>query len=569
MSDSFASRRSVVHSKKGIVSSTQPLASAAGLKVLEKGGNAAMASVAVAAALCSLEPMMVSVGGDAFAIFYENSTKKLHGINGSGRTPKAATIDLLKESGVKGPRIPQDSIHSVTVPGAVAAWVDVYEKWGNGKVSLEEALEPVAQLIEDGHPVSHVSAQLWGKEVEKLLNTSKNGVDLLTSEKKAPKEGEVFANKHYARVLRKIGKEGKDGFYKGEIAEKIVKIVKEKGGVMTLEDLADHKSLFVDTVSMEFAGVKLQELPPNGQGLVALQALGILKQLDKEGKIDISKFEHNSADYLHALIETLKYSFKDAEEFVTDIEKLDYDVNGLLSESYLAERAKLFDAKKSNTDFDHGSINPMHKTDTVYFAVTDAEGNACSFINSVYGAFGSAIVPDDCGFVLQNRGCNFNLTEGTRNVYGPSKRPYHTIIPAMITNPDDSLYAAFGVMGGFMQPQGHIQVLSNMRLFGFDPQQALDAPRICLYADSDYKDDGLGPDSPICTQNRCVVGIEEGVSDKVVKELENRGHKVKVLKGLEKRSLFGRGQIIRKNNETGVFSSGGELRGDGAAIAQI
>lgn len=567
----FQSRRSVVNSRKGMVSSTQPLATAAGLKVLEKGGNAPMAAVAVAAGLCLTEPMSVSIGGDAFSIFYENSTKKLRGINGSGRTPKAASLDGLRAAGVDGPRIPSDSIFSVTVPGTIAMWVDVFEKWGNGKVTLAEALEPVAAMAEEGFPVSHVSSSMWAKEVGKLLNASDNGVDMLTSEKQAPKESEVFVNKKYANALRKIGKEGKDGFYKGEIAQNIVNAVKKKGGVMELEDLANHESLFLDPISLNYVGVNLNELPPNGNGIVALQALGTLRQLDRQGVIDLSKFEHNSADYLHAVIETLKYAFKDGDEYITDPDKLDYDIEDLLTDDYLNGRAKLFNPKQANFDFDHGTIDPRQKSDTVYFSVTDSEGNACSFINSVYEHFGSGVIPDDSGFVLQNRGCNFNLCPGTRNVYGSHKRPYHTIIPAMVTNPEDgSLYASYGVMGGFMQPQGHVQVLNNLRLFGMNPQDALDAPRICLYPDTDeYKDEGKGSSSPVSTQNHCVVGIEDGVPEDVVKELEKRGHKVKVMKGLDKRSLFGRGQVIRKDNESGVFFAGSDPRGDGAAVPQL
>uniref|UniRef100_A0A060T5W5 ARAD1B10934p n=1 Tax=Blastobotrys adeninivorans TaxID=409370 RepID=A0A060T5W5_BLAAD len=559
----FSSRRSVVHSPRGIVSSTQPLANACGIKVLEKGGNAAMAAVAVAAALNLVEPMSTGVGGDAFAIFYEASTKKVHGINGSGKSPAASSLDRVRED-VKGPRIPQTSVHAVTVPGAVAAWVDTFNKWGNGKVTLEEALEPVAQMAENGVPISCVSANMWAHLVDKLKEASPNAGELLNEKGEAPKDGEVFVNKPFAEVIRRIGKDGKDGFYKGPTADAIVEVVKQRGGVLTHEDLEKQKTLDVDTVSVDFRGVDLHELPPNGQGLVALQALGIIKQLEKRGVVDLDKLEHNSVPYLHLLVESLKYAFKDAEEYITDIEKLDYDVNNLLKEDYLAERSKLFSTEKANHDFDHGVIDPALKCDTVYLSVTDQWGNACSFINSLFEGFGSAIVPKNTGFSLQNRGCNFNLVAGTRNAYEPSKRPYHTIIPAMITNAEDkSLYACYGVMGGFMQPQGHIQVLLNMVLFGFNPQEALDAPRFCLTPDPDYKDEGLGTDTPICTQNRCIVCVEEGISDEVIKGLEALGHKVKLVTGA-KRGLFGRGQVIKQNGKT--FSAGSDLRGDGAAV---
>lgn len=571
MDFTFNSRRSVVHSKKGMAASTQPLASSVGIRILEKGGNAAMAAVGMAAAMGVLEPQMTGLGGDVFSLFYDAKTKQVYGINGSGHSPKAVSVDLLRKDGVQGSRIPGSSVHSITVPGAVAAWCDVVEKWGNGKLTLDEILEPAIDLAGDGTPVSAISSQMWVNGKQKLLNASPNAKELLNSQGDAPKEGEMFVNSNMAKTLRRIADAGRDGFYKGFTADAIIETLKAKGGVMTHEDLASHKSTFVKPISFSLDDeVRLHEIPPNGQGLVALIALGIIKQLNKQGIIDLKSLKHNSVEYLHLISECLKFAFKDGEEYITDYEKMDYDVNYFLSEAYLADRAKLFDPTKVNKDFDHGVLNPKYRSDTSFFTCTDSEGNACSFIASLYTGFGSGVIPKECGFALQNRGSNFNLTPGTRNCLAGGKRPYHTIIPAMLTNEmNNSLYATYGVMGGFMQPQGHLQVLLNLSLFGLNPQSALDAPRLCLNADPDGEDSGLGADSPVSTPETLVY-LEEGISEDVVTSLSKMGHKVKSVRGVA-RGVFGRGQVIRASISNGrlVYSAGSDLRGDGCAIAQI
>lgn len=578
----FPSRRSVVHSVKGVAASTQPLASAVGVRILEQGGNAAMACVGMAAAMGVLEPQMTGIGGDAFALYYDGKTKAIKGVNGSGKAPAKMSVDFLRDvAGIQGARIPGNSVHAVTVPGAIAAWDDIVQQWGNGKMTLEQILAPAVSLARDGVVVSSISRNMWENGVTKLLKASPNGHELLAgpNHDRAPLEGELFCNEYMARVLETVGQEGKDGFYKGPIAEEIINVLQEKGSIMTLDDLAAHTTKFVDPVKMEVdAGANrhedkdplfLHELPPNGQGLVALIAVGIINQLQKQGKVDLAKMKHNSTEYLHLLIECLKFAFKDAEEFVTDVEHLDYDVNDLLSESYLSERAKLFSADKVNTAFESGVLNPTRKSDTSYFTATDSEGNACSFIASLYMGFGSGIVPKGCGFALQNRGCNFNLTPGTRNCIAGGKRPYHTIIPALATRKnDDSLYCTYGVMGGFMQPQGHMQVLYNMKVFGYDAQQALDSPRLCLTVDDKGPDSGRGSTSPV--SGHTIVALEEGISPEVVSQLEKMGHRVQLVTGPGK-GLFGRGQIIQSLVSHGktVYSAGSDPRGDGMAIPQI
>jgi gamma-glutamyltranspeptidase / glutathione hydrolase len=401
---------------------------------------------------------------------------------------------------------------------------------------------------------------------------------------RGPQPGEIFKNQGLANTFRALAKDGKEGFYTGRIAEEIIRVTKDRGGLLELEDLTHHMKLGSESVapiskifrgqgyaqtkeqyvnglsgqhSNEDHGIEVWEHPPNGQGIVALMALGILEELEKSGKIPtFTKDQHNSVEYLHAIIESLRIAFADASWWVADpnISK-DYSAS-LISHEYLAERAKLFDPRKaSDKIYDHGS--PAHNhSDTVYFAVTDKEGNGISFINSIFHSFGSAIIPNSCGFVLQNRGGNFQLEPGHPNAIAPGKRPYHTIIPAILTNVHDgSLHSVYGVMGGFMQPQGHVQVLLNMLAFKYDPQAALDAPRFCIGAE------GMPGDG-----NGRKVFLEDGIDESVCKQLRAMGHDAEIVTGYG-RSVFGRGQVIRSHVQDGlmVFSAGSDPRGDGAA----
>jgi gamma-glutamyltranspeptidase/glutathione hydrolase len=395
---------------------------------------------------------------------------------------------------------------------------------------------------------------------------------------RSPLPGEIMKNPTLANTFRKLAAEGKKGFYEGEVAEELVKVVQDMGGYMTLDDLKYHAETGTqntEAISLKFTGqdivkkqtagtdgeenqgVKIWEHPPNGQGIVALMALGILEELERTGKIPVfTEDQHNSTEYLHAVIESLRIAFVDASWWVTDPDVEKVPSKELISREYLAERAKLFNPEKAAEIVDHGS--PAHNhCDTVYFAVTDEEGNGISFINSNYAGFGSGIIPKGCGFTLQNRGANFSLDPAHPNALAPRKRPYHTIIPALITNcSDGSLHSVYGVMGGFMQPQGHVQVLLNMLAFNYHPQAALDAPRICIAADSE--------------PGNQTVYIEEGISDDAIEGLKRLGHQVKVLTGW-KRGMFGRGQIIRCHHDDGqlVYSAGSDPRGDGMAIPAV
>ncbi|KAL8808831.1 MAG: hypothetical protein Q9200_003982, partial [Gallowayella weberi] len=506
---SFPSRRSVVHSTNGIIACTQPLAAQAGQRIIRDGGNAADAAVAVAAALNMTEPSSTGIGGDMFCLFYNAKEKKVQALNGSGRSSQNSTLaqmrhDLGMKPGDDGD-IPILSVHSVTTPGAAAGWVDTVEKFGSGKLSLEQILTPAIELGEEGFPVSELASRFWRDFEKEIKNASPNFGEILKSDpqapdgKRAPLPGEIMKNPTLANTFRLLAANGKEGFYSGSVAEALVKVLRDRGGHYEMDDLSYHLQQgneVVDAIKLRFngqnigkvhshpidgqpgrladsEGVDVWEQPPNGQGIVALMALGILEELERTNQIPtFTESDHNSVPYLHAIIESLRIAFADANWFVTDPSVSKVPTEGMLSRTYLASRAKLFDPKRASDIIDHGS--PAHNhCDTVYFAVTDKDGNAASFINSNYSGFGSCIVPRGCGFTLQNRGANFSLEENHPNVLAPQKRPYHTIIPAIVTNASDgSLHTVYGVMGGFIQPQGHVQVLLNMLTFKYNPQAA-------------------------------------------------------------------------------------------------
>lgn len=571
----FKSRRSTVYSSKGIVASTQPLANNAGLIILNKGGNCVDAAIAVAAALCLTEPQSTGIGGDCFALYYKNETKEVLGLNGCGRAAKNLSIqdvwDALND-GKPMARIPQDSIFSVVVPGAIAGWYDSYKQWGSGKVTFEEILQPAIDLAENGYPVCELAARGWRRSKNKLVKQNpemdpKDIPVLINGE--GPDEGELVTNKQIAEALKLIAKKGKSGYYEGSIAEAIIKRTDSKGHKMTLEDLSSHTSTFVEPIKFEFQEKTIWEIPPNGQGLVALVALGVIQELHNLGAIDLYKLEHNSFEYWHLVIECCKIGFYEGNDSIADPEFEKIPVEKILSSEYLQQRSKLFSKDKvlSGKDFGVPIPDPKFKTDTTYFTVSDSNGDACSFINSVYEGFGSGIVVPEYGFCLHNRGANFNLTPGATNCLEGGKRPYHTIIPSMITNKDGSLYASFGNMGGYMQPVGHVLHVLNMVIFGHTPQQSIDLPRVCLEADLTCPDTGLGGDGPVST-TRTFVLLEDGIPPEVVEKLTKLGHATKVLTDYD-RQTFGRAQIIKNVSKGGklVYAGGSEIRGDGAAIA--
>lgn len=559
----FPSRRSVVYGTKGVVSSSQPLATEAGLEILRRGGNAADAAVATSVALNVTEPSCCGIGGDAFCLFYDATTRSVKALNGSGRAPEKLGIEYLRSRGITG-EIPSTDLNSVTVPGAAAAWVDAVEAFGSGKLSVGEVLEPAIRLAEEGVPVSEIHSHSWQRSEDLIKNASPNGHEMLL-DGKAPLPGQIMKFPNLAKTFRALAEHGKDGFYKGRVAEAIVEVIKSKGGVMELEDLEKHTSAFVEPIKYTYAGeVTVYECPPNGQGITALIALGILESIQEQGFVgDLLKMDHNSAEYLHTLVEALRLAFADSRYYVADPDVQHVPVKELLSRDYLASRAALFNPKKTNPRVVQG--NPVQSSDTVYFSVTDQWGNACSFIQSNYAGFGTGAVPKGCGFTLQNRGAGFMLREGHPNALKGGKRPYHTIIPALATRGND-LFLSYGVMGGFMQPQGHVQVLLNM-LRGFSPQAAVDAPRFCISTGA--------PDAVTRTEDpdeiNSEVYFEEGISPDVVEKLRAMGHDARILSGFA-RGMFGRGQVIQKiKDKSGrtVWAAGSDPRADGHAAAQI
>lgn len=534
---SFNSRRSPVYSRRGIVATSQPLATAAGIEVLSKGGNAADAAVAAAAALNVTEPTSTGIGGDMFALYFDAGTKQVTALNGSGRAPSALTLGRLKSEGLLAESLPPFHPHTVTVPGACAGWCDLIAK--HGSLPLTDIFAPAIRLADAGFPVAPITAHFWGRGADRQLKSALNGGEL-TIDGRAPKAGEIFRNPGLARTFQAVAERGAVGFYQGSAAESIVAVIKEAGGCMSAEDLASHVSTWETPLSVEYRGLRVYECPPNGQGITALIALNIL-----EG-FELAELELLSPEKMHLMIEAMRLAFADAKWYVSDPAFSNIPMKELVSKEYATERRKLIDMKRATLDPQRGA--PVASSSTVYLSVVDGMGNACSFINSNYMGFGTGIVPKGWGFTLQNRGHNFSLDPNHPNVLAPGKRPYHTIIPAMVTRvADNSLYASYGVMGGFMQPQGHVQVLSALVDAGLDPQSALDAPRFCIDVDA------AGGK----------VAIEDGMPDATLTALRGMGHPLYEVSGYE-RALFGRGQVILRD-EAGVLCGGSDPRADGYA----
>jgi gamma-glutamyltranspeptidase/glutathione hydrolase len=534
---SFVSRRSPVYGRNGVVSTSQPLATAAGLEILAKGGNAADAAVAAGAALNVTEPTSTGIGGDIFALYYSTDTKRVTALNGSGRAPAALTLERLRHEGFTM-ELPTFHAHTVTVPGACAGWFDLIER--HGSLPMSEILAPAIRLASEGFPVAPITAYSWQRGAERQLRSAPNGHEL-TIDGRGPNAGEIFRNSNLARTFEVVARGGKSAFYQGEIAEAIVQVIREAGGCMSMEDLASHTSTWEEPISVDYRGLRVYECPPNGQGITALIALNLLEEFD------LAPMGVLSTERLHLLIEAMRLAFGDSRWYVADPKFSKIPVAELLSKRYANERRKRIDRTRATVDQKHGA--PVSSSGTVYLSVVDKAGNACSFINSNYWGFGTGMVPKGFGFTLQNRGHNFSLDPAHANALEPRKRPYHTIIPALVTRGDGSLYASYGVMGGFMQPQGHVQVLSALVDHGFDPQAALDLPRFCI----DVESSGGG------------VALEEGIPAGVVSELENMGHPVYTVHGYD-RSLFGRGQVILRDAETGVLTAGSDPRADGCAM---
>jgi gamma-glutamyltranspeptidase/glutathione hydrolase len=543
----FHSRRSPVFATRGLVGASQTLAVAAGLEILAQGGNAADAAVAAAAALNVTEPASTGLGGDWFALFYSAETGQVSALNGSGRAPAALTLERATQAAIDQ-QLPPNHPYTITVPGACAGWCDLIEC--HGRLPMSRNLAPAIRLAEAGFPVAPITAFDWQSAMDEQLNLAFGGREL-TIQGRPPRPGELFRNPGLARTLQSVAEGGKPAFYEGAIAEAIAQTVQAAGGCLQVADLAAHQSTWETPISATYRGIRIWECPPNGQGLTALLALNIL-----EG-FDLADMEALSAARLHLEIEAMRLAFADTRWYVSDPAFNPIPVRELLSKEYAAARRKLIDPALATLNQQYGS--PFTSSDTVYLSVVDGQGNACSFINSIYMSFGAGIVPAGLGFALQNRGHNFSLDPEHPNVLAPGKRPYHTIIPALATQPrlassasssaGEDLYACFGVMGGFMQPQGHMQVVTALVDDGLDPQSALDRPRFCL---QDGEVDGG-------------VSLEDGIPLEVMSTLAHMGHPVTPESGLQ-RSIFGRGQVILRDAKTGVLCSGSDPRADGCVM---
>lgn len=529
-SRSFHSRRSVVMADRGMVATSQPLAAQAGLRVLQEGGNAVDAAVATAAVLNVVEPMSTGIGGDAFALVYLAREGQVRALNASGRAPAAATREQLVAL-CEG-RLPEIGALTVTVPGTVDGWATLLEE--HGTCSLADLLAPAIHYAEQGFPVSEIIAQGWAQSSDKLRRDPGAAATYLI-DGRAPRRGQVFRQPDLGRTLREIAAGGREAFYRGPLAERMAAYVQEKGGLLTADDLAGHTSTWETPIEVEYRGHRLLECPPNGQGLIALQALGIL------AGYDLPSLRWGFDDTLHLQIEALKLAFADCRRYVADPAHVPVPVEGLLSSSYLAGRRELIDLRQAGAGYPPGL--PGAHADTVYLTVVDAQRNAVSFINSLYHGFGSGLTAPGTGVMLQNRGALFCLDPDHPNCAAPGKRPYHTIIPALLFR-GEQLVLSFGVMGGFMQPQGHVQVLCNLLDFGMDVQQALDAPRFRVLEGS-------------------AVAFEAGLSHMARLGLEKRGHAVKTN---AHPGTMGGGQIIRIDPETGVLHGGSDPRKDGCAV---
>ncbi|MFB6135802.1 MAG: gamma-glutamyltransferase [Halobacteriaceae archaeon] len=527
----FSSRRSAVQARNGMVATSHPLAARTGLRVLEDGGTAADAAVATAAVLNVVEPHNIGVGGDMFALTHFDG--EYEALNGSGGAPAAASVEAYRErtdaTEDGDPVVPTEGGLAVTVPGALGAWQALLDRYGER--DLCDLLGPAARYAREGFPVSEVVAREWGGSEERLREHDEDGTFLVDG--RTPEVGETVRNPAFADTLERIAAEGPDLLYGGALGESVVETVREDGGLLSLEDLAGYEPEWTDPVTATYGDLEVLEHPPNGQGTIALEALNVAARFDLPAEV-------TNPDRLHHLIEAMKVAFADGYEYISDPAKTDVPLETMLSPAYAAERAAEIGHRAGTYA---SSAGP--DSDTAYLSVVDGDGNAVSFINSLYWGFGSALTTD--GFALQNRGSSFSLDPDHANSVEPGKRPFHTIIPAMLRDADTGAFrAAWGVMGGSMQPQGHLQVVANLA-DGLNPQAALDAPRFRWLED------------------RRVAVETERVPESVVTDLRGRGHRV--VEGPDYRSeggAWGGGQVIWY--EDGTLVGGSEPRKDGCAV---
>ena len=534
----FATRSDVI-AQHGMAATSQPLATQIAVDILKQGGTAVDAAIAANAALGLMEPTGCGIGGDLFAMVWDAKTQRLYGLNASGRSPASLKISIFTEAGLN--KIPARGPLPVTVPGCVDGWFELHARFG--RLPMEQVLQPAIRYAREGFPLSELIAYYWGQSAP-LLKDYAGFKETFMPGGRAPKEGEIFKNAYLADTYETIAKEGRDVFYKGRIARTIASFMKREGGFLSYNDLASHVSEWVEPVSTNYRGYDVWELPPNGQGITALQILNIL-----EG-YDVRSMGFGGVQHVHTFVEAKKLAFEDRAKFIADPAFSEIPIKELISKKYAEERRALISPERAAAGYDAGNPS-LDKGDTIYLTVADGEGNMVSLIQSNYRGMGCGLSPDSLGFILQNRGELFDLELGRFNTYAPAKRPFHTIIPAFITK-GGKPFISFGVMGGAMQPQGHAQIVMNIIDFGMGLQEAGDAPRISHSGSSEPTGERM--------TNGGTVYLESGFSPEVIRELQKMGHRVSyAVDG------FGGYQAILYDASNGVYHGASESRKDGQA----
>ncbi|MGQ4808602.1 Glutathione hydrolase-like YwrD proenzyme [Candidatus Entotheonellaceae bacterium PAL068K] len=528
----FAAQRSVVMARQGMVATSQPLATEAGVSILKQGGNAFDAAIATALTLGVVEPMSTGIGGDAFWLYACAADGKIYGVNGSGRCPRQLTLEALRQRGLAG--VPERGLASVTVPGAIDAFAAVHQR--HGVLPFADLFEPAIRYASDGFPVSEIIATQWQAAVP-LLSQWPSSARTYLLDGKAPRAGEVHHQPDLARTLQLLATDGRDAFYQGEIARRIVQFCRDNGGFFELEDFATHTTEWVEPINTDYRGYTMLELPPNGQGITALVALNLL-----EG-FDLASMEYGSAPYYHVLIEATKQAFADRNRYVADPACAAVPVQGLLSKAYAATRRRRITPDRAG---DYVPGDPVPFSNTVYVTCVDRARNVVSLIHSLFMGFGSGVVAGDTGICLHNRGTGFVADPDHPNALVPGKRPFHTIIPAMILK-DSRPWVSYGVMGGDMQAQGHIQVAINLIDFDMNVQEALEAPRYRIFGGRR-------------------VALERAIPPVVRQELEAMGHDLLPSGEIPPGTPYGGGQAILVDHERRVLQGGSDHRKDGCTI---
>lgn len=536
--EGFATRSEVI-AQNGMVATSHPLATQVGLEILKKGGNAIDAAIATNAALGLMEPTGCGIGGDLFAIVWDGKTKQLYGLNASGRSPKGLTLDYFEKEGME--KIPSFGPLPVSVPGAVDGWFELHTKFGS--MPMSEILAPAIAYAENGFPLTELIAWYISRTVPRFQQAGYPNIKETYIDQNGgtlPGEGEMYKNPFLGNTYRKIAEGGRDAYYNGEISKTIAGFIQEQGGFLSEEDFSSHKSEWVDPVSINYRGYDVWELPPNGQGIAALQMLQIL-----EG-YDFANIEFGSSEHLHLFTEAKKLAFEDRAKYYADMDFFDVPVEELLNSDYADERRKLI--KERASQYNAGAISAG---ETIYMTVADSEGTMISLIQSNYRGMGSGMVAPGLGFMLQDRGELFSLKRGQANTYEPGKRPFHTIIPAFVTK-DGEPFVSFGVMGGDFQPQGHSQIVMNLVDFGMNLQEAGDAPR--------WDHTGTSTPTGLPAKGRGEIRLESGISYETIRGLMDRGHKVSFARG-----IYGGYQAIMWDSKNKVYRGASESRKDGQA----